>query len=167
MTATDIIFATILIFIFAISFFAIYKVVNDASDKMLAMQPLINESGAAIDSLNAGKELTNRLDYIVFGLFIGLCFAIIITGWFVAGHGIFAFIYFTVLIIAIIVSVILNNAYVAFTSTTSYYGTSIFAGIAAHFPITEAIMNNLPIVTCVIGFLGMIAMFAKPVGETR
>ena len=66
----------------------------------------INESAAAKESLGMVSTISNRLDYVVFGLLVALILGIMITGWFVGGNPIFMFIYFIVVVISVILSMI-------------------------------------------------------------
>src|SRR3990172_5790523 len=130
--ARDVILIGVLVFMFAIGFFVIYNV---------------------FESVNT---VTSRLDYVIFGLFIGLVLALIITAWFIGGEPIFMFIYFMFVVIAVIISAVLSNAWEQFT------GSAIFGLTIAAFPITNNLLSNLPLYSGIIGFVGVVAMFAKP-----
>ena len=157
MAARDIMFIGVIITVFALSFVALHYSFNTIYDEVLNVT-VWNESVGASDAARDSKELTNRFDYIVFVLFIALSFTLIITGWFVGGNAIFSFIYFLVIIVAIIVSAILNNVWARFAETTAF----VAANTINNFPLTDALLSNLPLYVGIVGFLGIIVMFAKP-----
>ncbi len=115
-----------------------------------------NSSLAAVEALDATADLTDRFDYVGFVLLIGLTLAIIITGWLVGGHPIFAFIYFIALVILVAVSAIFSFAWEQITDK------AIFTDTVAKLPIIDLILTNFPIYITIIGFIGMMVMFAKP-----
>ena len=133
---------------------------NESLDSMLNIEA-INESEETVEAFEKMKEVYDRFDYIVFGLFIALTLALIITGWYVGGHPIYMFIYFIVVIISVIASTIFANIWEQ-VSQASVFGTTINT-----FPITNNLLLNLPIYIAVIGFIGFIVMFAKPYIERR
>ena len=155
MAARDILLVGVLVFVFAISFFMIHYVSNTMVDQLIA-EPTINESDAAVTSLKTVEQISNRMDYVVFGLFIALILGVIITGWFVGGNPIFMFIYFIVVIIAVILGMIFSNIWDS-VSQSSVFGTTV-----ANFTISNNIMGNLPLYLAIIGIIGLVVMFAKP-----
>jgi hypothetical protein len=155
MASEDIILAGVIIFIFAIGFFVVYSVSGTVTTKMLGMTQ-INQSAAAVSALQGSQRVSNQMDYVVFGVFIALVLGVIITGWFVGGNPIFMGIYFLVSVIAVVLSTVLANTW----ETVSQ--ASIFGSTITHFPITNNIMLNLPLYIGIIGFVGLVVMFAKP-----
>lgn len=151
----DVILAGILISMFAIGLFVFYFAVQQTSTRMLGIAE-INQSQAAVDSINGGLRAANRLDYVVFGLFIGLVLAILITGWFVGGNPLFMFIYILVSVMAVILGAVLSNVWETTTSMV------IFGATIAAFPLTNNLMTYLPLILAIIGILGTIVMFGKP-----
>lgn len=155
MASEDVILAGVIIFIFAIGFFVVYNVTNTVTTKMIGMSQ-INESAAAVTALQGSQKVTNMMDYVVFGVFIALVLGIIITGWFIGGNPIFMGIYFLVMVIGVVLASVMSNVWET-TSQSSIFGTTI-----THFPITNNLMLNLPLYIGIIGFLGLVVMFAKP-----
>lgn len=155
MASRDVLVAGVIIFMLAIGFFVIYNISNTVTQKMIGMSA-INESQAAVQALQGSQKVTARMDYVIFGVFIGLVLGIIITGWFIGGNAIFMAIYFLISIIAVVLSTILANTWET-VSQASIFGTSVAA-----FPITNNLMLNLPIYMGVVAFLGLVVMFAKP-----
>jgi len=156
MSARDVVLIAVLTFVFAIGVFIIFFLNSTATEKLLSI-PTVNESNITRTSLQAIEDkVTSRFDYLVFGLFIGFVLALIITGFLVGGHPIFSFIYFIFIVIAIILSTVLSNVWDTVTSA-SVFGTTI-----THFNISNHLLSNLPIYMVVVGFIGMVVLFAKP-----
>lgn len=155
MAVRDIMLIAALIFSFAIGFFIIHFVMGVTVEQMVA-NPVINESENAVTAISGITVVTGRLDYIVFGLFIGLILGLIVTGWFIGGNPIFMFAYFIVVVITVVCSTILSNVWEEVTQS------SIFGVTVASFPISNNLLLNLPLYMSVIGIIGMVVMFAKP-----
>lgn len=155
MAANDVILIGVLVFMFAIGFFVLFNVSGTVINTMIGI-PAINESTHAVEVLQGTEQMTLRLDYVIFALFIGLTLALIITSWFVAGNPIFMVLYFFVVVMGVIFSAVFSNIW----ETTS--GASVFGTTVASFPITNNLMVNLPTYLAIVGFVGIIVMFAKP-----
>jgi hypothetical protein len=117
---------------------------------------VVNSSNATMEALNGARSVTNMWDYLIFGFFIGLVLALIITAYFIGGNPIFLFAFFLVVVIGVVLASVLSNAWDSISSTPP------LSGSLASFPLTNHLIQNLPIYIAVIGFIGMIAMFAKP-----
>lgn len=154
-SARDVVLIAVILFSIGIGMFMIHSLFNTAVDKML-VTPVINESSAASSALSSAKSLSDRFDYIFFGLFIGLVLALMITSWFIGGNPVFMFVYFIVVIIAVVLGTIMSNVWDS-VSTASVFGVTV-----ASFPLTNHILLYLPYYMSVIGILGIIVMFAKP-----
>lgn len=154
-SARDVLLIGILVFAFAIGFFVVFNITMTVTNTMMSI-PAINQSSAAVEALEGSQRVAGRMDYVIFGLFIGLVLALLISGWFIGGNPIFMAIYFIVVVIAVVFSTVLSNVWET-TSQASIFGTTINS-----FPITNNLLTNLPIYIAVIGFLGMVVMFAKP-----
>jgi len=155
MASRDVLMVGVILFMLAIGFFVIYNISNTVTTKMMGIAA-INESAAAVSALQGSQKVTAQMDYVIFGVFIGLVLAIIITGWFIGGNPIFMAIYFLISIIAVVISTLFANTWET-VSQSSIFGTDVAA-----FPITNNLMLNLPIYIAVIAFLGLVVMFAKP-----
>ena len=151
----DVLLIGILIFVFGIGFFIIFFMSNTVITAMLSM-PAINSSAATVAALQGSQNVTHQMDYVIFGLFIGLILALLISGWFIGANPIFMVIYFLVIVMAVIFGSMMSNVWET-TTQSSIFGTTINS-----FPITNNLLTNLPIYIAIIGFLGMIVMFAKP-----
>lgn len=154
-STNDVILIGAIIFIFGIGFFTTFFMSKAVTDQMMSI-PAINESSATMEILQAQETVRGRMDYVIFGLFIGLVLGLLISGWFVGGHPIFMAIYFIIIVVGVAISAVLANTWET-TTTMSIFGSTINS-----FPITNNILLNLPIYIAVIGFLGMVVMFAKP-----
>jgi hypothetical protein len=154
MAARDVLFAGAVLFILAIGFF----VLNFTSGQIassLTNSPL-NESSQAVNAINDANTAVSKVDYIFLAVFIALLLGIIITGWFIGGNPIFMFIYFLIIVIAVLVGAILSNFWETLT------GASVFGASVASLPIMNHILLYLPFYLAAIGFIGIIVMFAKP-----
>ena len=155
MAARDILFIVVILFSFGVGFFAIHYMMNTTVDTMLGTTA-INTSNATVTALETVKTTADRMDYILFGLFIGLVLSIIVTSWFIGGHPIFMFAYFVIATIAIILATIFANVWDDISNMV------IFGTTLVHFPLTNHILVNLPLYIGIIAFIGMVTMFAKP-----
>jgi hypothetical protein len=155
MSARDVIVAAIVIFGIGMGMFVINFMMGTTVDSMLGIGA-INESESVVTAFEGIDSVTARFDYLVLGVFIALTLGIIITGWFVAGNPIFMFIFFIVTIIGVVISTLLANLWEE-VSQASVFGTTITA-----FPITNNLLINLPIYVAILGFIGLVIMFAKP-----
>ena len=150
-SAQDVVLIGALLFVFGLGFFIIHFVMSTAVDQLVVV-PAINESGAATTAFSNIKLTLARLDYVVLGLFIGLTLALIITGWFIAGNPIFMFIYFIVVVIAVVLSTLLANVW-NYVSQSAQFGSTV-----AHFAITNNLLLRLPIYVAIVGFVGLVVI---------
>ena len=155
MSARDVVLIGVVLFAIAMGFFIIHFVATTTVDQMLTVGA-INESNGTVTALGSINTVVNRLDYLVFALFVGLLLALMISGWFIGGNPIFMFIYFIVVVIGVVLSTVLANTW------ESISGASIFGTTLSAFPISNNLMLNLPLYIGIAGFIGMIVMFAKP-----
>lgn len=153
-TAQDVLFVTIFLASLGIGFLIFHYVVNIAVDSMLTNTE-INGSVSSVTALTATKQLSERLDYVVFGSFIAYNLGLIITSWFVAGYPIFIFAYFIIVVLSVIVAKILSEVW-------QFIVTTALSSSIASFPLTDSIMGHLPIYIAVVGMVGMVISFAKP-----
>ena len=117
---------------------------------------IVNSSSAAVVALDQSKELTNRFDYIIFMLLMGFTLSIIIIGYFSGGHPLFAFVYFIALVILVAISAVFSFVWEKVSEK------AIFTTTMLDFPIMDLILDNFPIYIAVVGFIGMLVMFARP-----
>lgn len=157
----DVLLIGVIIFSFAIGFFILNYMMTVSVDKITNVSA-VNDSAGAVSAFNSIKTLMGRLDYVVGGLFFGLVVALMVSGWYIGGNPIFMFLYFLIVVIGVVVSVILSNTWET-VSQLPAFGTTV-----ASFPIANHLLLYLPIYIAVIGGLGMLVMFAKPyLGNTE
>ena len=155
MAARDVMFISVLIFALAIGVFVLHHTAGSIVSGMVGVGS-INESNTTVTVLRDFETATNGFDYFVIGTFFASVIGLIVTGWFVGGKPIFMFFYFLVVVIAVITSMLLSNVWET-TTTASVFGTRI-----SFFPLTNHLMNNLPLYIAIVGVIGIIVMFAKP-----
>lgn len=160
-SARDVVLISVVIFALGIALFILYFMMDTTVDNMLNVTA-INSSAPTVEVLNSFTPTFDRFDYIVFGVFVGLLFSLLITSWFIGGNPVFMFVYFIVIVVSISVSVILANTWDSIISTGIFGATTIDA-----FPLTKHLLENLPYYNAIVGMLGLITMFAKPYIEER
>lgn len=149
--------ALIIVIIFSLAVLGLVsKTAFNEFNNKVSTNPNINNSQVTIDALNAGYEITNKYDYIIFSVFMGLVIALIITGWLVGGNPIFAFLYFIAIVIITVVAIVFSNVWWRISTNT------VFNTALTEMPITDFLISNIHIVTPIIGFVGILVMFAKP-----
>jgi hypothetical protein len=89
-------------------------------------------------------------------IMIGLALSVVVSSWFIQAHPVFLIFYFLILVIGVIVSMGLSNAWDTF-STNPTLSSSLSA-----FPITNNILSYLPHYVAAMGMLAMVVLFAKP-----
>ena len=159
-SARDVLFIAVIIFGLAVSFFVIHYMMGETVERLLEIEE-INQSAGAVTSFEGITTMTSRLDYVVFGVFMALVLGLIITSWFIGGNAIFMFIYFIIIVITVVISTVLANVWEDITQgviATTVFGTTTITA----FPLANNIMLYLPIYISVIGFIGIVVMFAKP-----
>lgn len=154
-TGRDLVLISIAIFILGIASISVYSIFNTAVDQMLNVST-VNSSNKTVSALEGAQEATNRMDYVIFMTFMGLCLAMIVVGWIVGSHPIFMFVYSMVMIISVILSAVFANVWASVSQA------SVFNNAISAFPITNNLLINFPIYMAVVGFIGLIVMFAKP-----
>tara|TARA_Y100000310_G_scaffold304896_1_gene344514 strand:+ start:1808 stop:2293 length:486 start_codon:yes stop_codon:yes gene_type:complete len=155
MSARDVVLIGVILFSVAMGLFVIHFAGTTIVNNMLSVG-VVNESEGAVTALGSITEAVNRLDYIVFAVFIGLLLGLIITGWFIGGNPMFMFIYFLVSVIGVIISMVLANVW------EDVSGASVFGTTVSNFPLANNLMLYLPVYVAVAGFIGIVVMFGKP-----
>ena len=151
----EIAIAMIILFVAAIMFVTVKYTYGEFVDKATAISAF-NTSAAAVTALEETYELTNRLDYVLFVLLIGFSLAIIVGGWFSGGHPMMSFIYFVALVLMVAVSAVFSFVWVKISENI------ILATTVDSFPIINLILTNFPTYIAILGFVGMLVMFARP-----
>lgn len=155
MSAQDIPFIALSIFAIAITFFAMAYFGSTIIDKFKENE-VINGTASAVEVLNKTDAIHDRLDYVVFVLFVSSALLLIVTGWLVGGDPIFAILYFFFVLFSILISALCSNMWEEFTAASAW-GTTLLS-----FPITNHILLFFPMYISIMGMIGLIIMFAKP-----
>jgi len=152
----DILATGVILFVLALGIVIIHYATDTVLVDMIT-NPIINDSNTTVGVLQDTKDLTNRFDYIVFGVFIGLILSAIVGGYLSGGaHPVLMFIYFLILVVAIVVASLLSYVWLEPLSTSNLATT-----ISTSFPITNHLITYLPIYVSGISFIGLIIMFLK------
>lgn len=147
--------AMVILFAMAVVFLTVKYSYTEAVERIIN-NTVVNSSEESVRAFTNTRDLTNRYDYILFVLLMGFTLAIFIIAWFASGHPLFSFIYFIALVILIAVSAILSFVWGKITDQ------SMFVATAESFPIINFILDNFPMYIAIMGFVGMMIMFAKP-----
>jgi CBS domain containing-hemolysin-like protein len=158
MAARDIVVIMSLLFIFGVGLFVMNFAMTTSVDQLLN-NTQVNSSAGAVKGFTSVKVIVNRLDYIIFALFIGLTVSLIVSGWFIGGNAIFMFIYFIIVGITVAISTVLSNVWQQISVA------SVFGATVSSFPITNHLLTYLPYYVATVGLIGLIVMFAKPYFE--
>lgn len=155
-TASDVVFAAVMLFMLALGIFLI-GFIGDKITTGMQNTTAFNQSTEATAALEGSRTTINRqIDYIVFGVFIGLILTILITSWFIGANPLFFFIYFIVITIGIVISAILSNTWESITTKPQ------LASYLTNMPIANHLLTYLPLYVGALGVMGLIIMFAKP-----
>ena len=155
MAVRDIIVVSVLLFAFGIAFLFFNRIGHDITNN-LKNNSQINATPEAVSVLNSTNNVINKMDYIYFGLFLGLAILTIVASWFVGGYPLFTALYFLMIILFVVFSTILKAIWTELSSK------AIFSSTLINLPITNHLLTNLPMYTAIIGLIGVIVMFAKP-----
>lgn len=142
-------------FAVAVMFFIVSYTGSTVVDNVIN-KPVVNESSQTIVAFQGIDKVTARFDYVGLGVFVGLVLAVIVTGWFVGGHPIFMIAYILLVAISVAITAMLANAWESITAFAKFTAT------LASFPIVNHLVLNLPLYVGVVGFIGIVVMFAKP-----
>ncbi len=151
---TGILFLLVSIGAFAIFLLIIGYVaplISSEIQTQIGISPEINNSLTTTTNIT-----TNTLPVIWLIMFGGLTMGLFITAYFVPTHPGFAPIFGLLLIVTVIVSIALSNAY------EELQANALLAGTAAQQGLISFIMLNLPYVTLIISLIVMVITFAKP-----
>ena len=151
----DVIMVPIVAFIAVILLFSFFFATKQITGKLMDITA-INSSKKTVETLEGADKAVDRYDWLGFIFFLSLAVGILVTGWLVGGHPLFMFAYFLVIVVAVIISPFLSNAFETFFSN-AVFGTTING-----FPICAHIISHLGLYTAIIGIFGFVVMFAKP-----
>lgn len=153
-SAQDMIVIPIILLVSAFIFFLV-KFSSTVIVSQIVAVPVIANNTNAVNTFNGIGTATNQYDYLFFGLFIALFLSVVITGWYLGGDALYSVIYFIVLVIGVLGSMIMANVWYD-VSSSSLFGTTL-----SLMPMTNHILSNLPVYTSIMGIVGFIAMFMR------
>lgn len=154
-SAQDVLLIGVLLFAFGVGFLILHLVGVQIYSGLLNVTA-IQSSAATVEVLQASQSQLAKLDLWFLAVFIGLTLALIITSWFISTNPLFIALYVIILIIAVVVSMVLSNAW----ETVSQ--RPVFAASVSAVPMTNHVLSYLPYYISVIGMIGCIVLFAKP-----
>ena len=162
----DVILVGVMLFVTGIVFLTIHFATKVMVTNIV-LAPAANQTNAP-DAYKAFTDMNtsiDKLDYLIFACFIGMVLAIMVSGYFVGGNPVFMIFYFLILVIGVVFSMVLSNVWHTVATDTIF--ATILPGYSptGSFPITNNLLSYLPMYTTVIGLLGMVVMFSRPVAE--
>lgn len=154
--------ATILVLLFsgAILLFMAFFAFGTLTDTFMTTAQT-NDS-AVMPVWQATKDLTARFDYIILAVFIASTLTMLVTAYIVGGNPIFTVFYFIGVVIIVIVSSLISNAWVTFSTRPP-----ISAYALSSFVITNHLLVYAPIYISVIGVFGILLTFVRAHSERR
>jgi flagellar biosynthesis protein FliQ len=156
--------AFVIAMISVIMFFIATKTYTELTNKAPALQNALGNDGNATEIIDStvGKTLMayQSLKWITTMLIVGLAFSILITSFLVRTNPIFFVPYVIIVIIAVIVSVPISNAY------ETIYTNPVLAESFSGFFGQNWIFLNLPAWITIIGLFAGILMFINVVRST-
>lgn len=159
-SARDVGLMAVSIFVFGLVAFLANFFLSTGVSNMLSVD-VINESNSTRVALESAETVANnKFDQLILGLFIGYVLAMIITSWMVGGNPVFMFIYFIVIVVSVIISMLLANTWESITQS------SVFGLTINNFVIGNHLISYLPLYVAVVGVVGLVVMFAKPFMRT-
>jgi glucan phosphoethanolaminetransferase (alkaline phosphatase superfamily) len=119
----------------------------------------LKEQGVSGEALEVTEKMNSSmdfLDYFFLMVFIGMFIAMIILAFMIRTHPALFIPYILLMVITIVVSVAISNAYYAFSLEETLAST-----ISAKFPIADYLMRNLPLEIGIFGIVLLIIMYSK------
>lgn len=137
-----------------IGFLLLHYITGQVTTTML-YDSQINQSAGAVEVLNSGVALSNKIDYLSIIIFLGFTTALIVTGYLIEVPSVFFILYIISLVVLVIVSAILSYIWEYFASVPN------FAITILSFPMTNFILSNLPIFITIAGGISLVITYAK------
>jgi hypothetical protein len=132
-----------------VTFYLIISKVRESADPILN-----NPTSSAI--LSESESTVGYMDYTYIIAYIGLGMFLIISMVFIRSHPVFLFVSIVLLVVLILVSAIMSNA---FDSLTAEGEMNVSA---SNFPIITYTVGKMPLFMLILAFLGLIVLLAKP-----
>jgi hypothetical protein len=150
---TDMFIFVITLFILAIGLFIFIYFIPTVSNGLRSAG--LNNSVEGANAIDSFDGLTGVINNGFLMLFIGLIMSVLITSFLVRTHPIFLFLYIFFLIITMLLSVYLGNAY------NDFENNPLFATALANAGFLHWVMNYIVEISLAVGALSMIIIFAK------
>jgi hypothetical protein len=160
LTASDSVYIGVFVFALALGLLIIGFVSVTLTSHLQNTTTFQNDTYASA-ALGGTSYVTDKLDYLVLVVFIGMIIALIVTSWYIGASPVFIFVYFLVIVMGIVVGAILSNVWESVSTTAP------LSMMLSSLPITGHIITYLPMYMAVVGFIGMVVMFAKPYGSSN
>lgn len=151
----DIAFAIVLLFAIAIGMTTTFKVFNDVAIDLNASTELSNTTRSELDIHR--QTIPTTMDRLYLLIFFGAFGAILVSAFLIRSNLLFFLIAVLVLAVFVFISAILSGAYTDFIeseASLNTYATSTFR-------LTTHLINNYPIYATILGFMVLIALYAK------
>lgn len=157
----DMIFIVVVVAVFAVvgllALFVNHNVVSPMINNP-ELQSSFNVSNRNVTAVMevGSQKVDENVDYIVLLIFIFSSIGMIVLGWVVGGHPVFIPFYIIALIVIVTASIILSNSWdILFSDAT-------FNSVRAYLPITDHILQNLPVYLIIVACVAMVATFGRP-----
>ena len=150
-SAVDLTFIISAIFSFAVVAIIVTLLVYHINSEFQDSDVLDTDAKAASETMSSG--FASSMDGAVIFVFFGLCFLSLLLASLVAVHPTFLILYFLELIVLILVSGAISNAYQAVIENES------ISVIASYFSLSTSFFHYLPFVIAVIGIVLMVIMY--------
>jgi len=145
-------FVAVIVLLFSSFFFTkFYEAVE--------FEPAFNDTTTQSSMKDAQTGLFN-VDNTIFFLFIGFVIFLIISAFLIRTHPIFMVIMIILLFLITMFSFIISNTYQGMIEGGGEFGTFSLT----HYPKTNFIFENLPLLFFIVDIFVLIAMFSKPSG---
>jgi len=156
----DMLIFLITIFVFAIGLLIMAFIIPKISDGLLDAG--LNESSEGAASINELAELGNEgMQKGFLFLFVGFVMGLMISSFLVRTHPIFIFLYIIFLGLTVFLGTYIGNAFEQVATSPALADTALNQGLIT------IVMQNIVVITLVIGALSMIIIFAKFSGFPR
>lgn len=150
---TDMFIFLITLFILAIGLFIFIFFIPNLSDGLRSAG--LNNSVAGANAIDSFDDLTGVINNGFLMIFIGLIMSVLISSFLVRTHPIFLFLYIFFLIVTLLLSVYLGNAYYTFEQNP------LFANALEDATFLHWVMNYIMEISLAVGALSIIIIFAK------
>ena len=152
----DVFLIIIMLLVFAI-FFVIMMIVQSHIDA--AASPAFENvsAGSSIGITTVSSIFNNSLNYMYLAVFFALIIGTLIMAYMTPTHPIFYLLAIILFVGLMIISVVISNTWQSFANASP----EIYNTVTGHLTFADYILNNLPIVSLVIGVLVAIVLFAR------